>query len=1050
MRGLKLIGLSVILSLFVILQYNYADTVNLNQAQTSAYPTDIQLLIDQAKNAEKEQNYNQASELLTQALTNLKATQAFESDNIQNLIIGLALIYLHQGGYAYTQADYTTAQQAYIKAETTIQQAIAHFPDAAKANDIQKRYLGFHYASLATIYMGQAVDFRNHAQPYILQQNVDKAEPLLKQSIEILRKILAIAQTQPQLKNQTDLASLLQITPNQLASRLIELAKIYQTQERYIEANSLLDQSHELLQATADTSEKMAGLFLLVQTYDANHTHAERIEPLLKQILTFCEKNNSDSILKSLHIQSLLQLGDYSTNDNQLAQVPTLYEQAMHLAEQYKQTDLVILGAMSLANFYTKQQNFTASEPLLLKALQLKQTAAQEQNNINDIAIQSMLSILYTALATNYLALKNYTEAKAYFNKNIANPLNQLSAIHLGSKAASLHGLAKVYSLENDFSSAQQALAQASNLYKSTPVTDSLLPKRLQDLARTRLWVLQRGLAHHQTTLTQALPDLFSALQEVHGNGRTQALSKATLQLTISDAITHTNLEQLWQLQQQLQQLETRYTASLSHTSEADLAKSQQLQAEIKQTTATIAELDNTLQNTSILYAQLIQPKPLTLEQTQQLLQPDEALLVWVIAQNQALIDEPSYLLVVKAVGEAQFFPLNLKRKTLTTVINDTHNGLLATLADPTKPFDLNLAYGLYQQLLAPAAQALQGVKHILAVTDGPLQNIPLHALIQTLPSAKQTYGEADWLAKHYDFSYLPAVHSLAHLRAYSTATNANQQRLPFIGFGDPVVKGQPTPWSQVFTTMGLNLRRGAQGNFLPNPEILRQSLVRLPETADEIRHIAQLLGADVKTSVYLGEQYTESRLKQLNQTQQLQQFSIVSFATHALLPASDSGDTLLDRQEAGLVMTPPSQGSAQDDGFLSASEAANLQLKADWVLLSACNTGKPDKQGNYDGLSQLAKAFFVAGSRSVLASLWSVNSHSTEQLMTSLFTQLKAQPHLRRATALQQSMLALIGQPSECNWLCHLGWSPNYEPAHPAYWAPFVVYGEGGAMQKP
>ena len=91
MRGIKLIGLSVILSLFTILQYNYADTVNLNQAQTSAYPTDIQLLIDQAKNAEKEQNYNQASELLTQALNNLKATQALNRIIYKILLLVLLL-----------------------------------------------------------------------------------------------------------------------------------------------------------------------------------------------------------------------------------------------------------------------------------------------------------------------------------------------------------------------------------------------------------------------------------------------------------------------------------------------------------------------------------------------------------------------------------------------------------------------------------------------------------------------------------------------------------------------------------------------------------------------------------------------------------------------------------------------------------------------------------------------------------------------------------------------------------------------------------------------
>ena len=80
--------------------------------------------------------------------------------------------------------------------------------------------------------------------------------------------------------------------------------------------------------------------------------------------------------------------------------------------------------------------------------------------------------------------------------------------------------------------------------------------------------------------------------------------------------------------------------------------------------------------------------------------------------------------------------------------------------------------------------------------------------------------------------------------------------------------------------------------------------------------------------------------------------------------------------------------------------------------------------------LSGLARAFFYAGSRSVLASHWYVDSEAAVALVTGSFAELKRDPGLGRAGALQQAMLALIAS--------------GGRKAHPANWAPFVVVGEG------
>jgi CHAT domain-containing protein len=130
------------------------------------------------------------------------------------------------------------------------------------------------------------------------------------------------------------------------------------------------------------------------------------------------------------------------------------------------------------------------------------------------------------------------------------------------------------------------------------------------------------------------------------------------------------------------------------------------------------------------------------------------------------------------------------------------------------------------------------------------------------------------------------------------------------------------------------------------------------------------------------------------------------------------------------LFLTPPQQGSANDDGYLSAGEIAGLKLNADWVLLSACNTAASDGTPSAEGFSGLAKAFFYAGARSLLVSHWSVESDSAMLMTTTILKVYGANPGLGKAHAHRKAMLTLMG---------------THQYAHPLFWAPFVVVGEGG-----
>jgi CHAT domain-containing protein len=201
-----------------------------------------------------------------------------------------------------------------------------------------------------------------------------------------------------------------------------------------------------------------------------------------------------------------------------------------------------------------------------------------------------------------------------------------------------------------------------------------------------------------------------------------------------------------------------------------------------------------------------------------------------------------------------------------------------------------------------------------------------------------------------------------------------------------------------------------------------------LPDTADELCAVAKDL-RPAPEDIVLGARATEATIKRLSAEGRLANYRVVHFATHGAISGDISGTN-----EPGLILTPPMEQTDTDDGYLSASEVAALKLDADWVILSACNTAAGGAQGA-EALSGLARAFFYAGARAMLVSHWAVDSAATVSLITHAVGATTRDKTLGRAEALRRAMLAMIdtGEPRQ---------------AHPAFWAPFVVVGEGAAAK--
>jgi CHAT domain-containing protein len=211
------------------------------------------------------------------------------------------------------------------------------------------------------------------------------------------------------------------------------------------------------------------------------------------------------------------------------------------------------------------------------------------------------------------------------------------------------------------------------------------------------------------------------------------------------------------------------------------------------------------------------------------------------------------------------------------------------------------------------------------------------------------------------------------------------------------------------------------------------KDLQPLPETTVELVDMAMSLGTDPKDTVFIGREATEAFVKAAD----LSGINVLAFATHGLLPGDLDG---LD--EPALALSAPSiTDSEKDDGLLTMSEILGLRLNAQWVILSACNTAAANGVAS-EAISGLGRAFFYAGTRALLASHWPVETNSARLLTSELFKEQATAPQMTRAKALQASMLSLIDGPGYVNPATN---KTVFSYAHPVFWAPFALIGEGG-----
>lgn len=396
---------------------------------------------------------------------------------------------------------------------------------------------------------------------------------------------------------------------------------------------------------------------------------------------------------------------------------------------------------------------------------------------------------------------------------------------------------------------------------------------------------------------------------------------------------------------------------------------------------------------------------PLATSELDPLLRAHEALVVFLVD------DHTTYAWVAnKDSGQIGYMTLPVPRETLEREVASLR-GKLTSGESGMPPREMQPEDGmrLYDILFKPLQPWLRDVAHILLVADASLQSLPFAALGDGAGAAP------DWLGKRHAFSLLPSVASLRALRGTIAPRKAD---LSFAGFGDPILGAKDTAVRSLPMRGLYRAAPGASlGGSLVDPGMLR-TLAPLQDTAIELRAIARVLGTS-DDALHLREQATETQVKRLP----LDRYRILSFATHGIMAGE-----LTEGVEPGLILTPPDAPTQLDDGYLTASEAAQLKLDADWVLLSACNTAASDGTPDAEGLSGLANGFLYAGARALLVSHWRVSSEATTKLVAETVAAYAKSPQAGKAMALRAAMLAMMDKP---------------EYAHPYYWAAFSVIGD-------
>jgi len=323
-------------------------------------------------------------------------------------------------------------------------------------------------------------------------------------------------------------------------------------------------------------------------------------------------------------------------------------------------------------------------------------------------------------------------------------------------------------------------------------------------------------------------------------------------------------------------------------------------------------------------------------------------------------------------------------------------------------------AHQLYQTLLAPVADKLAAT-NLIIIPDAALSTVPFEALLAHSVAAEgglKDFANLPFVLNDRAVSYAYSATLLQQTLKRQKATTSRD----YLAFAPVFAEGLPAG------TRGGDFFKE---NFAPD-SAATASTTRLrgylPASKTEVTNVFGEFNAHYnfferwfgkKSQIYLEREAKEEKLK----SRDLSDYRFLHFATHGLINVQNP-------KLSGLVLTRE-DSTSKEDGILHLSEIYNLNLNADLVVLSACETGL-GQIARGEGIIGLTRGFLYAGASNVLVSLWQVSDATTADLMVDFYDKMLG--GMSKPEALREAKLQMIRR--------------HAEYAKPYYWAPFILVG--------
>ncbi len=464
------------------------------------------------------------------------------------------------------------------------------------------------------------------------------------------------------------------------------------------------------------------------------------------------------------------------------------------------------------------------------------------------------------------------------------------------------------------------------------------------------------------------------------------------------------------------------------------LEKTKALKVRLKKVEQEKRKLIRQLDHNYPRYADMKRPKPLTVGDTQALLEPDETVVSYAVGKKKII----AFILCPTSF---QLIELPIQVSELREHIRQFRKGI----DEDIEMFDPAITYSLFEKLFKPLLPYIKDIKEIYLSPDHLLYTLPFEALVDKpvnteafiAASLNGQSGSADYLGEFrllhylvdsYTFSYIPSVSVLRSLRQYEKH-GYGHWRKPLIAFADPVFSNPEIEEARIEKVQQVS-EKAMTSETKYKMAVLRSAtrtnpLHRLKDSAEEAKAICKAVCGNQK-DIYLREKASESNVYEAN----LGSARYILFSTHGLLGGDFSGVA-----EPTLVLTLLNNPTNLD-GFLTMDKVLNLDLNSEMVTLSACNTyGQGDKAGQGEGFAGLTRSFMYAGARSLCITHWSVESRAACDQMIKTFTFMKKFPPaqaLRHAKLAMKDSYRVIDEKSKV----------KMSLSHPFFWAPFVIVG--------